>query len=45
MFVKDGRLRGDHSQDQRSLINRINFKKTAYIINDDKIEVEDDEED
>ena len=38
MFVKEDKY-------QNCLINRLNFKKTAYVIKDDKIEVEEGEED
>lgn len=45
MFVKDDTQKGDHRFNQKYLMNRINLKKTAYVIKDEKIEVEEDETD
>lgn len=40
MFVKNGIKKNNDPQNQKSLINRINLKKTEYVIKDDKIEVD-----
>lgn len=45
MFEKERSLTGDQYPHQKSLINKINLTKTAYIIKDDKIEVEEDQND